>query len=179
MAENGAHSGVDFRTTSMINPNSDDFNNNPLPTDGGAGQQAAPGAQSRMQESTPRASEAAASTWDEAKNRAGMMRERTEYYLRENPVPTIVGALVLGLAIGLAIRYASSTEEKEVRLSSRLGDISLKGLALPSLTPWLKSARRKYDEGAEAVMEGVDRLKNVDVDRYVKPVRKRWNAWFD
>jgi len=26
-------------------------------------------------------------------------------------------------------------------------------------------------------MEGVDRIKNVDVDRYVKPLRKKWRSW--
>jgi hypothetical protein len=37
-----------------------------------------------------------------------MARERAEVFLRQNPIPTILGALTVGLAIGLAIRYANS-----------------------------------------------------------------------
>ena len=51
-------------------------------------------------------------TWDETKEKAGRARERTEYFVRENPVPTILGALGLGIAIGLAIRYASPSGAK-------------------------------------------------------------------
>jgi hypothetical protein len=27
------------------------------------------------------------------------------------------------------------------------------------------------------VRDGVDRLKDVDVDQYVKPLRKQWRSW--
>jgi hypothetical protein len=37
--------------------------------------------------------------------------------------------------------------------------------------------RRKYEDSAEAVKDSVDRLKKVDVNRYVKPLRKKWKAW--
>src|SRR5256885_14838694 len=62
-------------------------------------------------------------------------RERTELFLRENPVPLVLGALAAGLAIGLAIRYASSSEEKEVELKTPLGGIKWSVLTLPFLWP--------------------------------------------
>jgi hypothetical protein len=37
--------------------------------------------------------------------------------------------------------------------------------------------RRKYEDSADAVKDGVHRLNKVDVDRYVKPLRKKWKAW--
>ena len=37
--------------------------------------------------------------------------------------------------------------------------------------------RRKYEDSADVVKEGVDRLKKVDVDRHVKPLRKKWKSW--
>ena len=33
------------------------------------------------------------------------------------------------------------------------------------------------EDSAEVVKDGVGRLKKVDVDRYVKPLRKKWRAW--
>ena len=117
-------------------------------------------------------------TWDETKEKAGRARERTEYFVRENPVPTILGALGIGIAIGLAIRYASSGEEKtELEIKSPLGDVNWSLLSLPFLWPLFKAAREKYDTSAEAMKDGVKRLKKIDIDDYTKPIRKRWKAW--
>ena len=117
-------------------------------------------------------------TWEETKEKAGRARERTEYFVRENPVPTILGALAIGLAIGLAIRYASSSEEKaEVEVKSPLGNVNWSLLSLPFLWPFFKSAKEKYESSAEAVKGGVKRLKKIDIDDYTKPIRKRWKRW--
>ena len=121
--------------------------------------------------------QAAGDTWERTRQNVGTARERTEFFLRENPVPTILGALVVGLAIGLAIRYASSSEEKEVEVKSPLGNINWSAMSLPLLWPFFKTVKRKYEDSADAVKEGVDRMKDIDVDRYVKPLRKRWKAW--
>ena len=121
--------------------------------------------------------QAAEGTWDRTRNKVSTARERTEFFLRENPVPTVLGALVLGLAIGLAIRYASHSEEKEVEVKSPLGNLNWSALSLPFLWPFFKTVKRKYEDSTEAVKEGVDRIKEIDVDRYVKPLRKRWKAW--
>jgi hypothetical protein len=117
-------------------------------------------------------------TWDETKEKASRARERTEYLVRENPVPTILGALGLGIAIGLAIRFASTSERKaEIEVKSPLGDLNWSILSLPFLWPLFKSARERYESSADAVKDGVKRLKKIDVDRYAKPIRKRWKAW--
>jgi hypothetical protein len=114
--------------------------------------------------------------WEQTKQRAARVRERTEYFLRENPVPMILGALATGLAIGLAIRYASGSGQKETAKSSLEG-INWSFLSLPFLWPVLKSLKTKYDDSAEAVKEGVGRVRSIDIERYAKPVRKRWKAW--
>ena len=132
-----------------------------------------------MHQRVRRVSGAAGSTWKQTKNSAGKARERTEFFLRENPVPTVLGALAIGLAIGLAIRYASRPEEKEAEMKTPFGDLDLSLLSLPFLLPFFKSMKRKYNHSSDAVMSGIDRLKNVDVDRYAKPIRKRWKAWRD
>ena len=163
----------------MINPD-DNFPENepleaPLPINEEQNEFAPPRAARRK---VDKISTAAGETWAQTKERAGNARERTELFLRENPVPTILGALAVGLAIGLAIRYASAHEEqKEIKVKTPMGDFSWGFLSLPFLWPFFKSVQRKYEDSAEAVKEGVDRVRNIDVGRYTKPIRKRWKSW--
>ena len=134
-------------------------------------------ARGRMRGTGRKVSIAAGDAWKETRAKAGVARERTQFFLRENPVPTVIGALAIGVAIGLAIRFSSSSAEKEVEAKSPLGNVDLSILSLPFLWPLFKSLRRKYEDSTDAVKGGVERLKKVDVDRYVKPLRKKWKAW--
>ena len=164
----------------MINPNENNLmRDEPLPTPVQPGeQQIDPGGREQFRQATSKFSTAMGHTWDETKEKAGRARERTEYFVRENPVPTILGALGLGIAIGLAIRFASTSERKaEIEVKSPLGNFDWGVLSLPFLWPLFKSAREKYESSAEAVKDGVKQLKKIDVDRYAKPIRKRWKAW--
>jgi ElaB/YqjD/DUF883 family membrane-anchored ribosome-binding protein len=113
--------------------------------------------------------------WDQTKDKASRALERTEDFVRENPVPTILGALGLGIAIGLAIRYAAPSERKqEIEVEAPWGKFNWSVLSLPFLWPLFKSAREK----SEGLMRnGVKKLKKVDVERYARPIRKRWKAW--
>ena len=114
-------------------------------------------------------------TWDQTKDKASRALERTEHFVRENPVPTILGALGLGIAIGVAIRYAAPGERKhEIDVKSPLGDFNWSVLSLPFLWPLFKSAREKSED---VMRNGVKRFKKMDVEGYVKPIRKRWRAW--
>src|SRR5437660_4588126 len=168
----------------MINPNNDNLTRDePLPTplQSGEGEVGSSGRE-QFRRAQSKFSTAMSHTWEGTKDKAGRARVRTEYFVRENPVPTILGALGLGIAIGLAIRYASPTERKtEIEVKSPLGDLNWSVLSLPFLWPFFKSARKKYEESADAVADamkdGVKRLKKIDVNRYAKPIRKRWKAW--
>ena len=166
----------------MINPNGDQFtqNDGPGSSTNPSQEQTSSGGQSRFQEVSGRVTTAASGAWDQTKRTAGTARERSEFFLRENPVPTVIGALALGLAIGLAIRYSNS-EEREVEVKSPLGDMNLGMLSLPFLWPFFRSVKHRYEDSAEVVKDGVregfDRVKNVDVNRYMKPVRKQWRSW--
>jgi hypothetical protein len=155
----------------MINPNGDDFvEDDPLAAS------AQPSAQHPVPTGArlPQISAAVGETWQQTKHSAGAARERTEIFLRDNPIPTIAGALVLGLALGWALRYATAREEKEIEIESPLGRFSF--LSLPFLWPVFKSMKEKYEDSAEAVKDSVGRLKDIDIDRYTKPVRKRWKS---
>ena len=131
----------------------------------------------RLRQASDKVSNFAGDAWEQTKERASVARERTEFFLRENPVPTVLGALAIGVAIGLAIRFSSHSAEKEVESKLPLANVDLSILSLPFLWPFFKSLRRKYEDSAEVVKDGVHRLKKVDVDRYVKPLRKKWRAW--
>ncbi len=164
----------------MINPNGDEYTeDDPLAASMRSSEERGSEEQipSRMRQTSTKVSQMAGDAWEQTKERASMARERTEFFLRENPVPTVVGALAIGIAIGLAIRYSSSSAEKEVEAKSPLGNVDLSILSLPFLWPFFKSVRRKYEDATEVVGDQVDRLKKVDVDRYVKPLRKKWKSW--
>jgi hypothetical protein len=164
----------------MINPNDNNLTRGePLPPQVQPDEeQIGSGGREQFRQATSKISTAMSQTWDETKEKASRARERTEYFVRENPMPTILGALGLGIAIGLAIRFASSGERRaEVEVKSPLGNLDWSILSLPFLWPFFKSAREKYESSAETVKDGVKRLKEMDVDRYAKPIRKRWKAW--
>jgi len=97
---------------------------------------------------------------------------RTELFLRENPVPIVIGALAAGVAIGLALRYASRSEEKEIK--TPIGRLNLGALSLPFLWPLVRSMKQRIEDSTDAVSDGV---KGIDFERYTKPFRKRWKSW--
>ncbi len=132
---------------------------------------------SRIQEGARRISNVASDTWDQTRQKAGVVRERTEVFLRENPVPTVLGALALGLAIGLAIRYSSRQEEPSLSVKRALREVDWSGIAPAFLPSLLRNVKRGYEGSAEAVKDGLERVREVDVDDYVKPLRKRWKKW--
>ena len=160
----------------MINPNGDEHTeDDPLAA---SASQEEGGAAARLRQAAGKVSMAAEEAWQQTKEKAGTARERTEFFVRENPVPTLIGTLVLGVAIGLAIRYAStSAEREEIEAEKPLRSVDLGVLSLPFLWPFFKAMRRRYEDSTDVVKDGVDRLKKVDVQRYVKPLRKKWKAW--
>jgi hypothetical protein len=117
--------------------------------------------------------------WQQTKEKMGQVRTRTEFFLRENPVPTIIAALGVGLAIGWALRHAISSEEKEVETKSPVGNLNWSFLSLPFLWPFFKTVKERYDDSAESIKGGVSRLKKLDITPYTKPIRKQWKAWTD
>lgn len=153
----------------MINPTGDEFNEE-VPTSASADVGA-------FQTSNRGMTGTASNAWEQTKEKAGAARERTEIFVRSNPIPILLSALGIGIAIGLAIRYASSTAERTIEPEEKISDGALGFLSLPFLWPLLKSVKAKAEDSADALKEGVDRLKNVKVSRYTKPIRKHWKAW--
>src|SRR5438067_12903015 len=99
------------------------------------------------------------------------------YVVRKNTIALLLDALALDIDIRLSISYASGTAERKIEPEGKISDGALGFLSLPFLWPLLKSVKAKAEDSADALKEGVDRLKNVKVSRYAKPIRKRWKAW--
>ncbi|HYY13141.1 MAG TPA: hypothetical protein VE758_01765 [Chthoniobacterales bacterium] len=158
----------------MINPDDDFLQEDPLSeTPESSEEQTAATVRQRVRRTAPETEAATSDSWARFKAQTASARERTEVFLRENPVPTILGALGIGIAIGLAIRYASTARQEEKTPVK----INWSFLSLPFLWPFFRSVKEKYDESTESLKEGVDRVRNIDVQRYTKPIRKRWRAW--
>ena len=154
----------------MMDPIEDDFvNDEPL----GAEQKAS--ARKRRRRS-PSVLEPPPRRREQIRGRGRSTREQTELFLRENPVPLILGALVAGLAIGLAIRYTSRSDEKEVEVKTPLGRINRSVLSLPFLWPLVRGMKESLEGSTDSIREGV---RNIDLDRYTKPIRKHWKSWTD
>src|SRR5204862_4142366 len=110
----------------MINPNENDLTRDePLPPQlQPRGEEIGSTGHEQFRQATNKFSTAMSQTWDQTKEKAGRARERTEYFVRENPVPAILSALGIGIAIGLAIRYASHIERKtEVGVKVMVGAV--------------------------------------------------------
>lgn len=152
----------------MMDPIEDDFvNDEPLGSEQNASTRKRRRRRPSVLEPPPRRRE-------QIGGRANLARERTELFLRENPVPMILGALVAGLAIGLAIRYASRSDEKEVEVKAPIGHINWGMLSLPFLWPLVRGMKDRLEDSTDSIREGV---KYIDLDRYTKPIRKRWKSW--
>jgi ElaB/YqjD/DUF883 family membrane-anchored ribosome-binding protein len=113
--------------------------------------------------------------WDETKHKASRAFDRTEDFLRENPVPTILGALGFGIAIGLAIRYAAPTNANGKSRWSRPGANFNWSVSFAAVS--LAAVQIGPEKSEDVMRNGVKRLKKMDVERYAKPIRKRWKAW--
>lgn len=159
----------------------DDFvEDNPLANAGQPLKEPSVPAASRL----PNSSGAVGKVWNEsgAGDKVAIARERTELFVRENPLPVIVGALAVGVAIGWALRHATR-EDEEVELQTPLGRVNWSYLSLPFLWPFLKSVKERAGDSADTLKDvardGMDRVRNIDIQRYAKPIRKRWKSWLD
>jgi ElaB/YqjD/DUF883 family membrane-anchored ribosome-binding protein len=174
----GRKTAVMCEVNFMKNSNGDNFTeNDPMAETEFGAQDMGPSSEGRISEGARKLSSAASETWDQTRQKAVVVRERTEVFLRENPVPTVLGALALGLAIGLAIRYSSRPEEPSVSLKRALREFDWSSIAPAFLPSLIKNVKRGYADSADTVKGGIDRVKEVDVDDYLKPLRKRWKKW--
>ncbi|HEX8311900.1 MAG TPA: hypothetical protein VF614_11320 [Chthoniobacteraceae bacterium] len=109
------------------------------------------------------------------KDKSGELTERADLYVRQNPVPAIIGAIAVGFALGLLARSIEPTRRHEP-IRDCLDDT---GDFFGSLfSPLARKSRHAYSTSSRAVRDAVDsassKVRDVDVEDYVDPVVKWW-----
>jgi hypothetical protein len=105
------------------------------------------------------------------KDRGQDLVRETENYVRGNPIPAILGAVAVGIVIGLVARSLEREREPEP-IRDALNE--LRGI----LKPLAKKTRGAYANSSHAVQDAVhgavERARDLDVEHYVDPVAKWW-----
>ena len=102
----------------------------------------------------------------EARERAENLLRDTDQYVRQNPIPLLLGAIAVGFLLGMVARQFER-ERKAEPIHDALDEI--RGF----LKPLAKKARRAAEHSAEVVRDAAGRV-HLDVDEYAAPVTGWW-----
>lgn len=139
-------------------------------TNGGFADQARQGATRVMDEVKARTSDARA--------QADEMFHRGEDYVRENPVPVVIGAFVAGLLVGLALSRRHEPTARERYVDEPLQQA--KDLLYAALTPVAKQLQTQYGAVRSAGKKVADEIGDFDLGEHVHPIAeqaRRWKFW--
>jgi uncharacterized membrane-anchored protein YhcB (DUF1043 family) len=100
----------------------------------------------------------------DAKERAQDLLRETDNQIRANPIPAVLMALGVGIAIGLLSRLIEPPARRREPLHDALDDIR------SLLATGARKGRSAYAHSAEAVRDAVEKARDIDVD----PVAKWW-----
>jgi len=99
--------------------------------------------------------------------RAEEYLHETGRYVRENPVPLLLGAVAVGFILGLAARQLEK-ERKHEPIHDALDEIR------SFLKPLAKRARRAAEHSADIVRDAAGRVRDLDVDDCAAPMSGWW-----
>ena len=106
------------------------------------------------------------------KTQAGEAYHRGEEYVRTNPVPVVLGALAIGLLVGLAI---ARREEEEPTARERYLDEPLhqtRDALYSILGPVAKRIRHGYGDARSSLEKAADRAQDLDCEPFFKNARR-------
>jgi len=99
--------------------------------------------------------------------RAEDVLHETGRYVRENPVPLLLGAVAVGFLLGLVARRLEQ-ERKREPIHDALDELR------SFLKPLAKKARRAAEHSAEVVRDAAGRVREIEVEDYAAPVSGWW-----
>jgi hypothetical protein len=110
---------------------------------------------------------------DDLRDRAAGVQEgatealhRADVYVRENPVPTILGALAIGFLIGVLVRSSEPTPRSRWNDAREDAEDQLRSL----LSSLAKKGKKAYKKSASALSDATDAARSIDLDDYTDPV---------
>lgn len=140
-------------------------------------------AERKVGEQTRRAQAEVGAAWGSLKERANEVRLGTEGYVRENPLPSLVGALLTGFSIGM-IFYAVELRNERQRSLVRLNQAPLKRFStgIAGALGYLAGQARTASQRA---VEAVQRYDNrptlaqgrATIERASRPIQDAWNRF--
>jgi hypothetical protein len=104
----------------------------------------------------------------DAKERAQDLLRETDNQIRANPIPAVLVALGVGIAIGLLSRLIEPPARRREPLHDALDDIR------SLLATGARKGRSAYAHSAEAVRDAVEQAVEKARDIDVDPVAKWW-----
>jgi hypothetical protein len=111
----------------------------------------------------------------DVKDRGQDLVRDTENYVRGNPIPAILGAVAVGIVIGLVARSLERQREPEP-IRDAVNDLRA------ILKPFAKKTRKVYADSShavhDAVNQAVERARDLDVEHYTDPVAKWWKRFW-
>lgn len=121
----------------------------------------------------------AADGWAQTRSSTVNFLEEAEIYIRENPLPAIVAAAGLGLAVGLLVRSSERPARRDrievpiPKAVQHARDFDYRAAVLPFLWPVVKFFTKGYASSRKTVEKAYNDARGVDVSKYVDPVVKR------
>jgi ElaB/YqjD/DUF883 family membrane-anchored ribosome-binding protein len=101
--------------------------------------------------------------------------EQADEVVRENPIPVILTAIVIGFGLGLLVRFLE-TERRSHPIRECLDETTdaLTSLLSPLGKKTRRAAQSVRDSVRDAVEQAVDRAHEIDVDPITKWWRRLW-----
>jgi ElaB/YqjD/DUF883 family membrane-anchored ribosome-binding protein len=121
----------------------------------------------RISDAAHRAYESAQQATRRAREGAHVAMERSEDYVRQNPVPVVLGAIVVGFALGFALGRREPLTARERFLEEPLGHA--RDVFFSVLAPVAQRLRDQYGELRSAAEDAAEKVHDFDASARLDP----------
>ena len=119
----------------------------------------------------------AAQVWSDTKEKAQELQQKSERYVRQNPLPSVFGAILVGFSIGMLF-YAIELRNEQIRLQMQRRPLRRIGTMLAGWLGFVAGrARSGYKSSVEQVQEVASKAPRQirrQSNRFTRPFRTAW-----